>query len=582
MFKKNNSFGFTIVELLAIIVVLGVVIGIAVPAVNTIINRSKTESYNDQVAYIERAAKNFVDDNDVSLETSEEYVVQMTNLCNNGYLKCPINNPLNGEVLNGYVLVTFTSNAYNYYFVDLTTGATTGSYPVILLNGYNYVTLGLGDTFTDLVSAYDAEDGDITNIDIVYKDGEGAVIDEINTLIPDEYTIEYTVTDLDGNVTVKERSVVVLGTYLDPNVSFVVSPIPSDYNSSVAVTITNDDNFTKYYKWTNSLEVPTDGWVSFSESSTIFYTADLGVITGTWYLHIKTVDPTDTAHYSVSSGIIVDGTPPVIVVTGSETISIDLGGEYIDAGAIATDDTDSTVNVVVSGDTVDTCTAGTYNIYYDATDSRGNEAIQVSRAVTVSDGYYLQFDGIDDYVDIADLSSTIDFASGFTIEMDAKWDVYDSWGKIFDLSNGPSDDEITLTAYYYSGDGRIMFCDASACYGYTSTSLLDLNINKWTLHMSSGGAYTLYKGETLMISQTSSAVPVNTTRTVNYLAKSSNEAHPNFEGKIYEFKIIEEDGDVVLWYKFNEGSGTTLTDYSGNGYDGTINGATWGSYTTCY
>jgi hypothetical protein len=32
---------------------------------------------------------------------------------------------------------------------------------------------------------------------------------------------------------------------------------------------------------------------------------------------------------------------------------------------------------------------------------------------------------------------------------------------------------------------------------------------------------------------------------------------------------------VVAAYPMNEGSGTTLTDYSGNGNDGTINGATW-------
>lgn len=34
-------------------------------------------------------------------------------------------------------------------------------------------------------------------------------------------------------------------------------------------------------------------------------------------------------------------------------------------------------------------------------------------------------------------------------------------------------------------------------------------------------------------------------------------------------------GDEVAFYPMNEGTGTTLVDHSGNGYDGTINGATW-------
>ncbi len=35
------------------------------------------------------------------------------------------------------------------------------------------------------------------------------------------------------------------------------------------------------------------------------------------------------------------------------------------------------------------------------------------------------------------------------------------------------------------------------------------------------------------------------------------------------------EGSLALYYNFNEGTGTTVTDLSGNGYDGTINGAIW-------
>jgi hypothetical protein len=35
------------------------------------------------------------------------------------------------------------------------------------------------------------------------------------------------------------------------------------------------------------------------------------------------------------------------------------------------------------------------------------------------------------------------------------------------------------------------------------------------------------------------------------------------------------DGDTIARYTFSEGAGSTLGDDSGNGYDGTITGATW-------
>ncbi|WP_261301757.1 family 43 glycosylhydrolase [Paenibacillus andongensis] len=43
-------------------------------------------------------------------------------------------------------------------------------------------------------------------------------------------------------------------------------------------------------------------------------------------------------------------------------------------------------------------------------------------------------------------------------------------------------------------------------------------------------------------------------------------------------KAVAADNSLMLWYKFNEGSGTTVTDYSGNNRNGTLNGGyTWGT-----
>lgn len=78
---------------------------------------------------------------------------------------------------------------------------------------------------------------------------------------------------------------------------------------------------------------------------------------------------------------VVDTTAPVITLNGSD-VSISAGDSYSDAGATANDIVDGSVVVVVGG-SVDTGNAGSYTITYNATDSAGNAATEVTRTVTV-------------------------------------------------------------------------------------------------------------------------------------------------------------------------------------------------------
>ena len=67
---KNNK-GFTLVELLAVIIILGVVGLIAFPTITGIINDSKNKAYDEQVRTIERAAEKWFLENPFAMEEDE-------------------------------------------------------------------------------------------------------------------------------------------------------------------------------------------------------------------------------------------------------------------------------------------------------------------------------------------------------------------------------------------------------------------------------------------------------------------------------------------------------------------------------
>ena len=78
-----------------------------------------------------------------------------------------------------------------------------------------------------------------------------------------------------------------------------------------------------------------------------------------------------------------DTTPPIITLTGEATVNLNVGDTYNESGATVTDDTDASVAVIISG-SVDTATAGSYSITYNATDTAGNQATEVTRTVVVA------------------------------------------------------------------------------------------------------------------------------------------------------------------------------------------------------
>ena len=79
-----------------------------------------------------------------------------------------------------------------------------------------------------------------------------------------------------------------------------------------------------------------------------------------------------------------DTTAPVIALNGDEVVSVGVGLTYSDAGASASDNVDGDLTaLIVLESTVDIESLGSYTVTYNVSDSAGNAAVEVVRAVNV-------------------------------------------------------------------------------------------------------------------------------------------------------------------------------------------------------
>ena len=112
-----NNKGFTLIELILVITLLGIIALIAVPTITGIINDSKEEASKDQKKIIVNAAKTYMVNHSTKLPTDKCYV-SLETLNSEGILpKDTITDPGNkNNTLSGYVIITFENNKYKYEY----------------------------------------------------------------------------------------------------------------------------------------------------------------------------------------------------------------------------------------------------------------------------------------------------------------------------------------------------------------------------------------------------------------------------------------------------------------------------------
>lgn len=113
--------GFTLVEILAIIVILGVLIVIVTPNIFSMLQNSKTKAYNNMISTIETAGTLYLNKNKTTIEetiyNSRIFSITLKDLKTKGYLKKDLKNPKTNTVLDETKTVKITLDIDENYIV---------------------------------------------------------------------------------------------------------------------------------------------------------------------------------------------------------------------------------------------------------------------------------------------------------------------------------------------------------------------------------------------------------------------------------------------------------------------------------
>ena len=118
--KKKRSKAFTLIELLAVIIILGILMIIAIPSVTTYISNSRKSAYIDTVKEVVGGARTLV--NSGKLETFDQdttYYIPTSCIATENGLQTPY-----GKFSTAYIVVTYTGDGYDYYFTGTDTSKT--------------------------------------------------------------------------------------------------------------------------------------------------------------------------------------------------------------------------------------------------------------------------------------------------------------------------------------------------------------------------------------------------------------------------------------------------------------------------
>ena len=127
---------------------------------------------------------------------------------------------------------------------------------------------------------------------------------------------------------------------------------------------------------------------NYDASVTVTVTGSVNTaVVGDYTLTYNAVDSNGNHAVPVTRIVhVVDTVVPVITLSGSSPVTVEVGSVYTDAGASALDNYDGVLTgSIVTVNSVNTAVVGSYTVTYNVKDSSNNAAVQVTRTVNVVD-----------------------------------------------------------------------------------------------------------------------------------------------------------------------------------------------------
>jgi trimeric autotransporter adhesin len=267
---------------------------------------------------------------------------------------------------------SFVSTASGTFSVKLTVKNGTCEHSVV-----NSVTVNALPTFTFVhtsVSCAGGNDGSITftaegsSASYQYSIDNGAnYVNEATfaNLSAGDYTL--LVKDANGCVATAQ-------TFSLPTTPDVTAPVIT-LTGDATINLSCDETYT---------ELGATATDNCSENLTVTVGGDVVSGVGTFNITYNVIDASGNSAEQVTRTVIVSDTQiPVITLNGDATINLSCDETYTELGATATDNCSENLTVTVGGDVVSGI--GTFNITYNVSDANGNNAVEVTRTVIVSD-----------------------------------------------------------------------------------------------------------------------------------------------------------------------------------------------------
>lgn len=205
--------GFTLVELLGVLIILTIIILVLFPTISTYINNTKEKSFDSEMKIITTSLKNYAEGHKEILPLGEgEYVVlTLGQLKDFGIVNSILKNPLDGKQISDSMEVRITKHNASYtYEVDETSISPRDDdllSPTITLKGNLLKYYDINDNYTEDGAIARDSNGEILNVEI----------DKSNINFSKEgiYYVLYTSTD-NNNITTYAKRTIIVGSLAMP------------------------------------------------------------------------------------------------------------------------------------------------------------------------------------------------------------------------------------------------------------------------------------------------------------------------------------------------------------------------------